>query len=304
MLDAFIQNCPIPIVTLWGVLILGLISGVVGSFAVLNKQGLLGDGISHASLPGIAIMFLIIGTKQTSLLLLGAGIAALVAMVCIINVTKYTRVKFDASLALTLSSFYGLGIVLKSYIQGTHNASQAGLDGYIFGQVNFILIEDIITMCICGSLILAIVLLYWKQLCIFIFDADYARCLGFSSKVFNIVLSLLMTLTIVIGLKTVGVILMCALLIAPAVAARQWTDKIGTMVCLSALFAMGAGVIGAYIGAIMEKMPTGPVITVTISVFVLISLLFSPKRGIIFRIIRRQHIKSQLKKGKLHNVFD
>ncbi len=303
MFDAFLQDFPIPIVTLAGVLILGLISGLVGSFAVLNKQGLLGDGISHAALPGIAIMFLIIGTKQTTLMLLGAAIVAFVAMFCIINISKYTRIKFDASLALVLSTFYGLGIMLKSYIQGTNNARQAGLDGYLFGQVNFILIEDIITMSICGAVILIIVLIYWKQLSLFIFDADYAKCLGFSSKSFNIILSLITTLTIVIGLKTVGVILMCALLIAPAVAARQWTDKMSTMVILSALIAMSAGAIGTYIGCVMEKMPAGPVITVVVSIFVLVSLLIAPKRGIIFMMIQRRKNKSQYKNKKLSDVL-
>ncbi len=304
MIESFFQNFPIPIVTLLGVLILGLISGIVGSFAVLNKQGLLGEGISHASLPGVGIMFIILGTKQTTLMLIGAGIASLIAMMCIIKVVKYTRIKFDATLALVLSSFYGLGIVLKSYIQGTNNARQAGLDGYIFGQVNFILIEDVVTMAICGVIILIITLIYWKQLKLFIFDADYARILGFSSKTFNIVLSLLITLTVVIGLKTVGVILMCALLIAPAVAARQWTNNTAAMVILSALIAMSSGVIGAYIGSVTVKMPTGPLIAVVASCFVLISLLFAPQRGIIFMMVQRMKNKSLYQKKGTSNVLN
>lgn len=294
----------IPIVTLIGVLLLGLISGIIGSFAVLNKQGLLGEGVSHSTLPGIALMFIIIGTKNTPMLLLGAAIAALLAMLTIINVSKYTRIKFDTSLAIVLSVFYGLGIVLKSYIQSTGNASQAGLDAYILGQVNFILIEDLILMGGCAVLVIIITLVYWKQLTLFIFDADYARCLGYSSKAFNIILSLLIALAAVIGLKTVGVILMCAMLISPAVAARQWTNKFSTMIVLSSFFGMLAGFIGTYIGCRYEKMPTGPLIVVAISFIVLISLLFAPQRGIIFKMIQRQRNKKQFKNKQLEDILN
>lgn len=297
-----LQN--IPIVTLIGVLLLGLISGIIGSFAVLNKQGLLGEGVSHATLPGIALMFIIIGTKNTAMLLLGAAIAALLAMLTIINVTKYTRIKFDTSLAIVLSVFYGFGIVLKSYIQSTGNASQAGLDAYILGQVNFILIEDLNLMGSCALLVLIITFVYWKQLTLFIFDADYARCLGYSSKVFNIILSLLIALAAVIGLKTVGVILMCAMLISPAVAARQWTNKFSTMIVLSSFFGMLAGFIGVYIGCNYEKMPTGPVIVVAISLIVLISLLFAPHRGIVFKLIQRKRNKKLFKNKQLEDILN
>ncbi len=281
----------IPLDTLLGVLLLGFICGIVGCFAVLNKQGLLGDGISHASLPGIALMFILLESKNTPMLLLGAAGAALLAMLTILNITKYTRIKFDSALAIVLSVFYGLGIVLKSSIQGSGNANQAGLDGYILGQVNFILTEDIMLMAFCAVLVLVIVLIYWKQLSLFTFDADYARALGYSSKCFHIVLSLLITLAVIIGLKTVGVILMCAMLISPAVAARQWTNKLPMVLALSAVFGMLAGFTGTYAGSSFEKIPTGPMIVVSISVIVLLSLLFAPQRGIISKLIRNQKNK-------------
>ncbi len=288
----------IPLDTLLGVLLLGLICGVVGCFAVLNKQGLLGDGISHASLPGIALMFILIESKSTPMLLLGAAGAALLAMLTILNITKYTRIKFDTALAIVLSVFYGLGIVLKSSIQGSGNAKQAGLDSYILGQVTFILREDIIMMSLCAVVVLVIVLVYWKQLSLFIFDVDYARSLGYSSKCFNIVLSLLITLAVVIGLKTVGVILMCAMLISPAVAARQWTNKLPMMLVLSSLFGMLAGFVGTYVGSSFERVPTGPMIVVSISVIVLLSLLFAPQRGILSKLIQRKKNKIEFNNNR------
>lgn len=276
-----------------GSLVLGLISGLIGSFVVLRKQGLLGDGISHSTLPGIALVFIMMETKNSTMLLLGAGLAGLIAMLFILNIIKYSRVKFDAALAIVFSVFFGLGMVGLSYVQRMPNASQAGLSSYIFGQAATMLRSDVQFMLICAGIVAGLSALYWKEFQLFIFDADYAHSLGFSSKWLNIILSVMIVVGLILGLKTVGAILMCAMLIGPAVAARQWTNRFSSMVFLASFFACLAGVAGTTISSLISKMPTGPVIVVCLSVIILISILFAPHRGLIARVYHRYLLKKK-----------
>ncbi|MFI3244617.1 MAG: iron chelate uptake ABC transporter family permease subunit [Akkermansia sp.] len=284
-----------------GSLLLGLISGLVGSFVVLRKQGLLGDAISHSTLPGIALVFLMTGHKDTELLLLGAGIAGLLAMLAILNITKYTRVKFDAALALVFSVFFGVGMVLMTAIQKLPNASQAGLDRFVLGQAATMMRSDLQIMLVCAIILLVLSLMFWKELKLFIFDVDFARSVGFSSKFLNTLLSLMIVMGIVVGLQTVGAILMCAMLICPAVAARQWTNRFGRMVALSAALAAIAGVTGTLISSLVSKMPTGPLIVVVMSCITFISMLIAPSRGVLAKMLQHHRNKSNFAsmKGEL-----
>jgi manganese/zinc/iron transport system permease protein len=274
-----------------GSALLGLISGVLGSFAVLRKQSLLGDGVSHCALPGVVMAFVLLGSKNTETLLLGALISGLLATLLIVGVVRHTRVKFDSALALVMSVFFGLGLVLLTYVQKIPNSNQAGLKRFIFGQASTLLQRDIVLMIICGLILLALVLLFWKEFKLFTFDADFAQSLGFSPKKLNLLLSFMIVLAIIIGLQTVGVILMSAMLITPAVAARQWTNKLWVMVALSALFGAASGIAGTAASSLVPKLPTGPAIVVCVSAIVIISVLFAPGRGVLHRIY--QHRKNR-----------
>lgn len=271
-----------------GSALLGLISGVLGSFAVLRKQSLLGDGVSHSALPGVVMAFVLLGSKNTEVLLLGALISGLLATLFIVGVTRHTRVKFDSALALVMSVFFGLGLVLLTYVQKIPNSNQAGLKRFIFGQASTLLQRDILLMAICGLVLLTLVLLFWKEFKLFTFDADFAQSLGFSPKKLNLLLSFMIVLAIIIGLQTVGVILMSAMLITPAVAARQWTNKLWIMVTLSALFGAVSGVAGTAASSLVPKLPTGPAIVICVSLIVFVSVLFAPGRGVLHRIYRRR----------------
>lgn len=271
-----------------GSALLGLISGVLGSFAVLRKQSLLGDGVSHSALPGVVVAFILLGSKNTEVLLMGALIFGLLATFLIVAIVRLTRVKFDSALALIMSVFFGLGLVLLTYVQKIPNSNQAGLKRFIFGQASTLLQRDIVLMVVCGLILLVLVLLFWKEFKLFTFDADFAQSLGFSPKQLNLILSFMIVLAIIIGLQTVGVVLMSAMLITPAVAARQWTNRLWVMVTLSALFGALSGVIGTAASSILLKLPTGPAIVVCISLIVAISVLFAPKRGILHRIYQRR----------------
>lgn len=269
-----------------GTAILGAVTGMLGSFAVLRKQSLLGDAISHAALPGIALAFLITGSKDSNILLIGALISGLIGTFWIRGITRRTHLKSDTALGLILSIFFGFGILLLTYIQKLPNANQAGLDKYLFGQAATLVESDVWLMAFVTGLCLMVLLLFWKEFKILLFDKDYAQTLGFNTKFIDVLITTFIVLAIVLGLQTVGVILMSAMLLAPAAAARQWTNSLGMMVFLAAIFGASAGVFGTAISATENNLSTGPVIVLVASVFVLISFIFSPKRGLLFKRIR------------------
>lgn len=273
-----------------GAMLIGAISGFLGSFAVLRRQALLGDAMSHAALPGIALAFLITGQRDPFSLLIGAAVAALVAALCLLAVVRTTCVKDDAALALTLAVFFGFGLVLLSYLQRQPHAAQAGLKSFLFGQAAALIERDLWAMLAIGLPALVLVLIFWPQVKLISFDPDFARSLGVPVRRFEILLTGIIVVAIVIGLQTVGVVLMSAMLIAPAVAARQWTNRLEYMVVLAAGFGALASLIGAWISTLGEGLATGPLIVLVMSLFTMLSLLLAPERGLIWRHIRRQRV--------------
>ena len=271
-----------------GSALLGIISGVLGSFAVLRKQSLLGDGVSHAALPGVVLAFLLTGSKNTEVLLIGALLTGTLATLAIIAVVRNSRIKFDSALALVMSVFFGFGMVLLTYSQKIPNANQAGLKRFIYGQASTLLERDVKLMAVCGVILLALVFLFWKEFKLLSFDPEFAESIGFKTGRLNLFLSFLIVLSIIIGLQTVGVVLMSAMLIAPAVAARQWSNRLSVMVFLASVFGAVSGVVGTMISSSVAGMPTGPVIVSCVTTIAIFSILFAPGRGIIYRIIQRR----------------
>lgn len=289
----------------FGSLVLGMISGALGCFAVLRKQSLIGDAISHCTLPGIAIAFLITNSKNIEVLLFGALLSGLLSMYLITTIASHSKLKFDASLALVLSVLFGIGIVFLTYIQKNSGSHQAGLEKFIFGQASSLLKRDVRIMIITGIVLFSMMIVFWKEFKLVTFDPVFAQTIGIPSAFFGGFLSLLMVLGIVIGLQTVGVILMSALLISPASAARQWTDKLSVMVVLSSLFGGMSGVLGTMVSSYIPGIPTGPTIVAFMSIIVLGSLLFAP-RGIIrkWMIQRKNHavLYQQLKANSYEKI--
>lgn len=269
-----------------GTAILGFVSGALGCFAVLRKQSLLGDAISHASLPGVALVFLLFLSKNPLLLTIGAIIAGWIGTLLVMVIVKNTVIKEDSALGIILSVFFGFGLVLLTIIQKHPTANQAGLSKYLFGNASTLLKEDIYIMIYFGSAVLLLLLLFWKEFKILSFDSGFAKSLGYPVKRIEVLLTTLIVVAIVIGLQAVGVVLMSAMIIAPAVAARLWTDKLGVMVLLSALFGSISGVMGAIASASIPKLPTGPSIVLVVSFIVFFSLFFSPQRGLVWEWIR------------------
>ena len=277
-----------------GASLLGAISGALGTYAVLRRQSLLGDAISHAALPGIAIAFLLTGSKTPLILVLGAAIAGWLGTLFIMSIVRMTRIKYDSALGIVLSTFFGFGLVLHTLIQRTGNANQAGLDTFLFGQAATILERDVFTIGILGGIAILITLIFWKELKLLVFDEGFAASLGFSTRALDILLTSLLVIAIVLGLQAVGAVLMSAMLVAPAVAARQWTDRLSVMVLLAAFFGALAGVSGTIISSSASRIPTGPTIVLCATVVVGFSIIFAANRGLLWDWIRQRRNRQGL----------
>ena len=278
-----------------GAALLGAVSGTLGTYAVLRRQSLLGDAISHAALPGIAIAFLLTGSKTPLILVLGAAVAGWLGTLLILSIVRLTRIKYDSALGIILSTFFGFGLVLHTLIQRTGNANQAGLDTFLFGQAATILESDVLTIGILGGIAIVIMLVFWKELKLLVFDEGFAASLGFPIRALDILLTSLLVIAIVLGLQAVGAVLMSAMLVAPAVAARQWTDKLSVMMLLAAGFGALAGVSGTIISSSASRIPTGPTIVLCATVVVGFSIVLAPNRGLLWNRLRYQRNKRNLK---------
>ncbi|NDJ54168.1 MAG: metal ABC transporter permease [Chloroflexi bacterium] len=274
------------IVSLGGAL-LGIVSGVLGCFAILRQQSLMGDALSHAALPGVGIAFLLAG-RELGVLLIGAGIASWLGVQFIRAVTRTTRIKQDAAMGIVLASWFAAGIALLAYIQGRSDASQAGLDSFIFGQAAAIVEGDIQLIAGVGLASFVILAAFWKEFKLITFDPQFASANGFRVAILDTLLSTLIVVAIVLGLQLAGVILMVGMLIAPGIAARQWTNKLNQMIILAAVFGAFAGGTGAIVSAIDTDVPTGPMIIIVAFSLVLVSIAFAPGRGLLWSWLRAQ----------------
>src|SRR5687768_15011843 len=269
-----------------GAAALGLVSGGLGSFAVLRRQSLLGDAISHAALPGIALAYLITGSKNSIVLLLGAAVAGWLGTLIVVGIGRTSRIKEDASLGIVLSVFFGFGLMLLTFLQHRPDAAQAGLDRFLFGQAAALLERDVIVIAVLGFAAHIVAALFWKEFKLLSFDPDFGASAGFRMRLVDVLLTTLLVVSIVVGLQTVGVVLMSAMVVAPAAAARQWTDHTGRMVMLAGGFGAASGVAGALVSSSAEHLPTGPTIVLCLTVFTVLSLLFAPNRGIAWAAVR------------------
>src|SRR5918999_1130342 len=269
-----------------GAAMLGIVSGALGTYAVLRRQSLLGDAMSHAALPGIACAFLLTGSKRPFAFVVGAALAAWVGTLLIMGIVRATRLKYDTALGLVLSVFFGFGLVLLTFIQRQPEASQAGLDRFLFGHAASLLERDLVTMGALGALALVATALFWKEFKLLSFDPEFGASLGFAVRGLDVALTGLLVIAIVVGLQTVGVVLMSAMVVAPAAAARQWTDRLAVMVLLAAGFGALAGVSGAVVSSSAERMPAGPTIVLCAGVIVVASLFFASRRGLAWRWLR------------------
>ncbi len=292
MWDEILANYTLRVVLL-GTVLLGAVSGIIGVFLTLRKRALIGDALSHATLPGIVLAYMITSESSLYMSIVGAVFASIVSIAIIETIKHFSIIKNDAVLAIVLSSMFGLGQVLLSVIRDTAGQDQARLKTFIFGQAATMSASDVFFLMVILVVVLFTILILWRHIKLFIFNRDFYRSLGFSSKLIAVVLNTLTILVVVSGIQAVGVILMSALLIAPSVAARLWSDKLSLNVLIAALIGSLACILGTLFGM---DVSTGPVIVIFATGLVLISMLIAPKKGIIWVKIMESIHKYQIKR--------
>lgn len=287
-----------------GAVLLGVTSGALGTFAVLRRQSLVGDVMAHAALPGVVGGYLLAGERSLPAMLAGALVTGLVAAGLAWVLTHRLKVKSEAALGTGLGLGFALGVVLLSYVQRQPGAGSAGLESFLYGQAAATLRADVLVLAGVAVVGLGVATLLFGELKVATFDPVWARARGHRVALLDAGLTGLLAVAVVIGLQAVGVVLMSAILVAPAAAARQWSDRLGVIVVLSATFGAAAGVSGALVSASTPRMPTGPTIVICAGVIMLISLLLAPRRGLVAEAVRVRRARRELRDlGLLEDLF-
>ncbi|MFM7809246.1 MAG: metal ABC transporter permease, partial [Planctomycetota bacterium] len=217
---------------------LAIAAAMVGSLAMLRRRALVGDAVAHASLPGICVAWFVAGDRSLAVLLLGALVLGLACMATMALVQRLTKAREDATTAIAISGFFGLGIVLSRMIQNQPGGNRAGLDGFLFGKAASAVTSDAWLVLAVAGLVVAIVLALRKEFGLLCFDRDFAVGIGRPVHRLDGVLLVLLALVTVAGLPSVGVVLVVALLVIPPAAARCWSASLGSMLAVAA--AIGA----------------------------------------------------------------
>lgn len=286
-----------------GAVLLTAISAVVGCFTFLRRRALVGDAVAHAVLPGVCLAFLLSGTKDPVYLLIGAASTGWLSLWTMDWITHYSRIREDTAIGLVLSVFFGLGILILTYIQKHGPAGQSGLDTFLFGQAAALIGKDLYTFGSVAGILLLATLLFYKEFKLISFDPAYASTLGLPVRTLELILSTLTVLAVVIGIQAVGVVLMAAMLITPAAAARFWTHNLRNMLLLAALLGAISGFAGAFISFTAPAMPTGPWIVLVVSFIAFVSFLLAPGKGMAARWIRHRQNRRRILEENILKTF-
>lgn len=296
-----------------GASLLGAAAGFVGTFAVLRRRALVGDMLAHAALPGIAGAYMLWHSRDLLTLSAGALVAGLLGVACVATIARWTRTSEDAALGIVLSTFFGLGIVLLTVLQANPEGDKAGLDSFLFGEIASLRSRDLWVIIAMAGGLLVFVLAMYKELQLLSFDSGFAAAQGWPTFWLDFIVLAAVAVVTVIGLPICGVILMAAMLITPAAAARFWTNRLGTMLAISSLVGALAGIIGCMIAApnVVQfiglgktaagtpvGLPPGPLIVLAGGGLLLLSMFVAPQRGLIARMM--SHHKLQRKVVRDH----
>ncbi|MEN8784458.1 MAG: iron chelate uptake ABC transporter family permease subunit [Akkermansiaceae bacterium] len=286
-----------------GVAFLGATAGLVGSFLLLRKQSLLGDALSHATLPGIGIAFAVMSAmgfsgKSLPGLLIGASVTGLLGVLLVLAIRNTTRLKDDAAMGIVLPVFFGLGVAILKMVERIPGQSAAGLDGFIYGKTASMVWSDFVLITIILLITIVITIAILKELTLLCFDSNFASSQGWPTLWLDIILMALVTAVTVVGLQAVGLILVIAFLITPPTAARFWTNRLGWMLFLSATIGAISGWLGVSISALYSNLPAGAIIVIAAAIIFLFSMVFGTARGVLPRYLR--HLQLQRKVGRQH----
>lgn len=279
-----------------GTMLLGLGSGVIGTFMLLRKRALMGDALSHATLPGIALAFIVMtqfggSGKWLPGLLLGAAISGAIGVACVLFIRGATRLKEDTALGIVLSVFFGLGVSLLGVIQKMNTGSAAGLESFIYGKTASILASDAKLIAAAAAMCVAGCALLYKEFSLLCFDESFARAQGWPRLLLDGAMMAMVVMITVIGLGAVGLILMIAMLVIPPAAARFWSHRLGPTVLIAGGIGAVSGWVGASISALAARLPAGAIIVLTAAVAFVVSLIFGVRSGVLIRGARHWRLR-------------
>ena len=282
-------------VVVLGTMLLGCAGGMVGSFTLLRRRALMADALSHATAPGIGLAFIVATTlgldgKSLPVLLSGATLSGLVGVGVILVLRNTTRLKEDTVLGAVLSVFFGAGVALLSLSQQMEKGHAAGLESFIYGKTASMGIQDTMLISVAALICIAACLLFFKELKLLCFDQGFAESAGFPVVRLDLLLMAMVVTVTIVGLQAVGLILMIALFVIPAAAARFWTEKMWTMFLISGILGALGGMLGAGASALFAKLPSGAMIVLVCTGFFLISMVFGSARGVLIRWLRRSRL--------------
>ncbi len=291
-------------VVVFGVATLGAGAGLVGGFTLLRKRALMGDALSHASLPGIALAFVIASmlggnAKSLPFLLAGATLSGFLGVAVILWIRNQTRLKEDAALGIVLSVFFGAGVALLGVIQQMETGHAAGLEGFIYGKTASMRRGDAELILIASSIAILVCLALFKEFKLLCFDESFAGSRGYRVVLLDVALMSTVVLITIVGLQAVGLILMIALMVIPAAAARFWTDVMSRMMAWSMLLGTLGCIGGATISAVFPNLPSGAMIVLVCSVFFFFSMLLGSSSGILVRYRRRRRLNRRVQRQHL-----
>lgn len=285
-----------------GTLLLGIASGLVGCFVVLRKRALVGDAIAHATLPGVAVAALLLGLfgagRSLPALLAGAAVAALLGLVALLALRRFTRLGEDVNLGVVLGVFFGAGVMLKGVVAHVDGTQAAGLSQLIYGMTAAMTTPDVALIAASTLLAIATVVAMFRPFQVLCFDADFASAQGWPVALIDAALMALLLVVTVVGLQAVGAILMVALLVIPPVAARFWTNDLRVMASLSAMIGGLACVAGALASGLAPRLPSGALIVLAASALFGVSLVFGPVGGLWHEASRRARMRARM--DRLH----
>jgi ABC-type Mn2+/Zn2+ transport system permease subunit/Mn-dependent DtxR family transcriptional regulator len=287
-LDFFTFREPAVRFALLGSMLLGISCGLLGSFIVVRKMALVGDALSHAVLPGVALGFLWNMSKDPVAIFIGATIAGLAGTAVVTLIKQTTRLKEDTALGLVLASFFAVGICLLTMIQRLPTGNKTGIDKFLFGQAAAMGADDVRLIAIVTVLSIATIAIFYKEFLLTSFDAGFAKVVGFPALAIHYGLMLLLAFSVVIALQAVGVVLVSAMLITPAAAAYLLTDRMSRMLWLAAFFGMTAGAVGAFFSYLGPNLPTGPFMVLGATTVFVVAFLFGPRHGVVMRWWRQR----------------
>lgn len=264
----------------------GMAAGVVGCFSVLRRQALVGDAAAHATLPGVALAFMLTGSRGLPVLLIGGAVSAVVSLGLLVLLRRFSRTREDAATAIVIGVSFGVGVALISGLVARGVPGSGGLERFLLGSTASLSAAEAGLLVVVSLVAVGLVAAFFKEATVVSFDAGFAAAAGWPVWWIDFGLVAVTAVMVVVGLPAAGAVLVTALVVIPPVAARQWTDRVGMMLALAGLFGLLAALAGVAVSACVPGFATGPMVVLSASTLFAVSLVFAPKRGLLAVALR------------------